>query len=196
MSRIPEHYLSSNKVNKLVHKALSDEELKVILGKNLKIVMYPDLAKYSTIEQLLPNPNDYCIILIVESESKFNISGHWCALLKYDGIYEWFDPYGNDVDVDLMTWMDRKSRARLHESKPYLTYLLKNRKYIYNKVKYEVLKKGVNTCGSHSSYRIYQFQKYSRTLEDYQKHMQDLSKQSGMGYDKIVASFVGFFLGG
>ena len=196
MSRIPEHYLSSNKVNKLVHKALSDEELKVILGKDLKIVMYPDLAKYSSIEQLLVNPNDYCIILIVESESKFNISGHWCALLKYDGIYEWFDPYGNDVDVDLMTWMDRKTRARLHESKPYLTYLLKGRKYIYNKVKYEVLKKGVNTCGSHSSYRIYQFVKYSRTLEDYQKHMQDLSKQFGMGYDKIVASFVGFFLGG
>ena len=196
MSRIPEHYLSSNKVNKLVHKALSDEELKVILGKNLKIVMYPDLAKYTTIEQLLPNPNDYCIILIVESESKFNISGHWCALLKYDGIYEWFDPYGNDVDVDLMTWMDRKTRARLHESTPYLTYLLKGRKYIYNKVKYEVLKKGVNTCGSHSSYRIYQFVKYNRTLEDYQKHMQDLSKQFGMGYDKIVASFVGFFLGG
>ena len=196
MSNIPEHYLSSNKVNKLVHKALSDEELKVILGKNLKIVMYPDLAKYTTIEQLLPNPNDYCIILIVESESKFNISGHWCALLKYDGIYEWFDPYGNDVDVDLMTWMDRKTRVRLQESKPYLTYLLKGRKYIYNKVKYEVLKKGVNTCGSHSSYRIYQFVKYSRTLEDYQKHMQDLSKQFGMGYDKIVASFVGFFLGG
>jgi len=196
MGRIPEHYLSSNKVNKLVHKALSDEELKVILGKNLKIVMYPDLAKYTTIEQLLPNPNDYCIILIVESESKFNISGHWTALLRYDGLFEYFDPYGNDVDVDLMTWMDRKTRARLHESTPYLTYLLKGRKYIYNKVKYEVLKKGVNTCGSHSSYRIYQFVKYSRTLEDYQKHMQDLSKQFGMGYDKIVASFVGFFLGG
>ena len=196
MSNIPEHYLSSNKVNKLVHKALSDEELKVILGKNLKIVMYPDLAKYSSIEQLLVNPNDYCIILIVESESKFNISGYWTALLRYDGLFEYFDPYGNDVDVDLMTWMDRKTRARLQESKPYLTYLLKGRKYIYNKVKYEVLKKGVNTCGSHSSYRIYQFLKYSRTLEDYQKHMQDLSKQFGMGYDKIVASFVGFFLGG
>ena len=196
MSRIPEHYLSSNKVNKLVHKALSDEELKVILGKDLKIVMYPDLAKYSSIEQLLVNPNDYCIILIVESESKFNISGHWTALLRYDGLFEYFDPYGNDVDVDLMTWMDRKTRARLQESKPYLTYLLKGRKYIYNKVKYEVLKKGVNTCGSHSSYRIYQFVKYNRTLEDYQKHMQDLSKQFGMGYDKIVASFVGFFLGG
>ena len=141
MANIPENYISDSKINKIVKKPLSDTELKVILGKDLKIVMYPDLAKYSSIELLLPNPNDYCIILIVESETKFNIEGHWCALLKYDGMYEWFDPYGNDVDVDLMTWMDAKTRVSLNESKPYLTYLLKNKQYIYNKVKYEKLKK-------------------------------------------------------
>ena len=142
MANIPEHYISDSKINKIVKKPLSDEELKIILGKEVKIIMYPDLAKYSSIEQLLTQPNDYCIILIVESETKFNISGHWCALLKYDGIYEWFDPYGNDVDVDLMSWMDANTRARLRESKPYLTYLLKGRKYIYNKIRYEKLKKG------------------------------------------------------
>ena len=194
MSNIPESYLLSNKLDKLVKKPLSDTELKTILGKDLKITMYPDLAKYSSLEQLLPNPFDYCIILIVESESKFNISGHWTARLRYDGLFEYFDPYGNGVDVDLMTWMDRKTRARLHEDKPYLTYLLKGRNYIYNKVRYEVLKKGVNTCGSHSSYRIYQFKKYNRTLEEYHKHMLELSKQLGIGFDKIVASFVSFFL--
>ena len=141
MANIPEHYISDSKINKIVKKPLSDDELKVILGKDLKIVMYPDLAKYSSIEQLLPNQNDYCVILIVESETKYSTVGHWCALLKYDGIYEWFDPYGNDVDVDLMTWMDAKTRLSLNENKPYLTFLLKGRKYIYNKVKYEKFKK-------------------------------------------------------
>ena len=135
MANIPEHYISDSKINKIVKKPLSDEELKVILGKDLKIVMYPDLAKYSSIELLLPNPNDYSKFLIVESENKFNISGHWTALLKYDGAYEYFDPYGNDVDVDLMSWMDAKTRMSLNESKPYLTYLEKI--YIYNKLKYE-----------------------------------------------------------
>jgi hypothetical protein len=110
------------------------------------------------------------------------------------GCFEYFDPYGNDADVDLVHWLDKKTRARLHESKPYLTFLLRERKYIYNKVKYEVLRKGVNTCGSHSAYRIYQFKKYNRTLEEYQKHMTELSKQFGIGFDKIVASFVSFFL--
>jgi hypothetical protein len=194
MANIPEHYISDSKINKIVKKPLSDEELKVILGKDLKIIMYPDLAKYSSIELLLPNPFDYCIILIVESETKFNISGHWIALLKYDGMYEYFDPYGNDVDVDLMTWMDAKTRLSLNESKPYLTYLLKGRKYIYNKTKYEVLRKGINTCGSHSSYRIYQFKKYGLKLPEYQQHMLNLSKQYGVGFDKIVARFVSFFL--
>ena len=143
MANIPEHYISDNKINKIVKKPLSDEELKVILGKDLKIIMYPDLAKYSSLELLPPNPNDYCIILIVESETKFSISGHWCALLKYDGIYEFFDPCGNEVDVDLMSWMDAKTRLSLNESKPYLTYLLKGRKYIYNKIKYGKSKKKV-----------------------------------------------------
>ena len=117
-----EHYLTQSKIDKLVKHPLSDTELKKILGNNLKVIMYPDLAKYSSIEQLLPNPNDYCIILIVEDENKYTISGHWCALLKYNGKYEWFDPYANPPDYDLIHWMDKKTRVRLHESKPYLTY--------------------------------------------------------------------------
>ena len=56
------------------------------------------------------------------------------------------------------------------------------------------MKKGVNTCGSHSSYRIYQFKKYGLKLPEYQQHMLNLSKQYGVGFDKIVARFVGFFL--
>jgi hypothetical protein len=96
--------------------------------------------------------------------------------------------------MDLINWMDMKTRVKLHESKPYLTFLLKGRKYIYNKVKYEVLKRGVNTCGSHCCYRIYQFKKYNLTLEEYQRHMLEVSKRYGIGFDKIVASFVSFFL--
>jgi hypothetical protein len=87
--------------------------------------MYPDLSKYHTIEQLLPNPYDYCIILIVEDENKHSIEGHWTALLRYNGLFEYFDPYGNGADVDLVHWLDKKTRARLHESKPYLTFLLR-----------------------------------------------------------------------
>ena len=50
MSNIPGSYLLSNKLDKLIKKPLSDTELKTILGNDLKIVMYPDLAKYSPLE--------------------------------------------------------------------------------------------------------------------------------------------------
>lgn len=171
------------KINKLLHKALSDKELKRILGRGTKIILYPDLADYESIEQLLPRANDFVIILIVEDENRYNIEGHWTALLRYDNMYEWFDPYGNPVDYDLIHWMDKKQRARLHESRKYLTSLLKNEKHIYNKVKYEELREGVNTCGSHCAYRCYKFLKEGCTLPDYQAHMNTLRKDFSMPYD-------------
>jgi hypothetical protein len=51
---ISESYLLSKNLDNLIKHPLSDTELKTILGKDLKVIMYPDLAKYSSIEQLLP----------------------------------------------------------------------------------------------------------------------------------------------
>jgi hypothetical protein len=182
------------KIDRMTRKALSDKELKRILGANTKVLLYPDLAKYETVEELLPQPNDFAIILIVEDENRFNIDGHWTVLLRYDNTYEYFDPYGNPVDYDLINWMDKKQRVKLHENKKYLTYLLQGRTHIYNRVRYEELRKGVNTCGSHSAYRCYKFKKYGFTLSDYQQHMNTIRKNFSMSYDKIVAAFVSFFL--
>lgn len=182
------------KVDRLVRKPLSDDNLKTILGADTKIILYPDLGKYETVEQLLPKPNDFAIILIVEDENRYNIDGHWTALLRYNEMYEWFDPYGNGVDYDLIHWMDKKQRVKLREDKKYLTYLLQGRNHIYNKVKYEELRKGVNTCGSHCAYRCYKFKKEGFTLDAYQDHMTDVRKTYGLPYDKIVASFVSYFI--
>ena len=187
-------YLSSGKANKFIKKPLSDDDLKTILGKDLKIVMYPDLVKYSTIDELLPNNNDFCVILVIEDENKFLIEGHWTALLKYDGMYEFFDPYANPVDYDLIHWLDKAKRAQLKENVRYLTYLLKGKTHIHNRVKYDVLRKGVNTCGSHCCYRIYKFINNHMSLADYQKHMNELSKMYGITYDKIVATVVNYIL--
>ena len=85
-------------------------------------------------------------------------------------------------------------RVRLHENKNNLTYLLKEEHVIYNKVKYERLRKGVNTCGSNVAYRIYNFIKKDMDLEQYHKHMEDLSKSFGLSYDKLVAAFISYFI--
>ena len=95
-------YFNNTNINKIIKKPLSDDDIKQILGKSCKIIMYPDLEKYNSIDLLLPSPNDFCIILLIEDQNKYNISGHWVALLKYNGIYEFFDPYGNPPDFDLI----------------------------------------------------------------------------------------------
>jgi hypothetical protein len=64
------------------------------------------------------------------------IAGHWVGLLKYNNIYEFFDAYGLFPDKELL-WIDLKTRQMLHEEKQYLTNLLRNENYIYNKIKYQ-----------------------------------------------------------
>ena len=103
------------KTDKLIKKPLSDNDIKRILGKSTKVITYPDLAKYTDINQLLPDPNDFVVILIIEDETQDVISGHWTTVLKYDNLFEFFDPHGNAPDFDLKTWMCKQQRAKLRE---------------------------------------------------------------------------------
>ena len=61
---------------KLIHKALSDSDIRTILGADTKVLKYSELAGVGSLDELLPRLVDYCIILFEES---LNI-GHWVAL--------------------------------------------------------------------------------------------------------------------
>ena len=163
--------------------------MKHILG-DCKIITYPDLAKYNNLEELLPKPYDFVIILLLESPQ----SGHWCALLRYSSVFEWFDSYGFPVDYDLTHWLTPLQRLKLGESKKYLSYLLQGRNYIYNKVKYQQMKPNINTCGSHVAYRCYKFKTASFTLRDYQQHVNNTCKVNGLTPDELVAKFVSQYI--
>ena len=178
------------KINNILHKALSDADLRTILGKDTKIIKYSELSKYDNIEQLLPRPNDFVIILLEESPN----SGHWCTLLRYNNLYEWFDSYAFPIDYDLTHWLTEKQRVKLGESKKYLTFLLQGRKHIYNKVKYQEMKDDINTCGSHVAYRVYKFKHDGFDLKTYQKHMKNTTRIYGITADQVVAEFVFSYL--
>jgi hypothetical protein len=64
---------------KLINKSLSDRDLKHILGDDLKIIKYADLAKYNSIDEILTNERDYAMLLYVDNETPSLISGHWVA---------------------------------------------------------------------------------------------------------------------
>ena len=78
------------RVMKLLHRPLSDDDLRKLLGSDLKIVQYGDLSEIQELNDLLSKPLDYCIILYEEVPD----TGHWTGLLKYDDRYEHFDSYG------------------------------------------------------------------------------------------------------
>ena len=90
--------MNVSKTDKLIKKPLSDTEIKRILGRSTKLLTYPDLAKYTDLNQLLPAPNDFAVILIVEDETADVISGHWTAIVKDDNLFEFFDHCGNPPD--------------------------------------------------------------------------------------------------
>jgi hypothetical protein len=61
--------------------------------------------------------------------------------------------------TDLSHWLTPNERLRLGESNKYLSFLLQGKSYVYNKIKYQVMKRGVNTCGDHVAYRCFLFKK-------------------------------------
>ena len=126
-----------NRIKQVMRKPLSESDLHAILG-NCKIITYPDLAKYNSLDELLPRPYDFVIILLLESPA----SGHWCCLIKNPSQYEWFDSYGNAPDADLTNWLSPSERIRLKENTTYLSNLLQGRNYVYNKIKHQNYAKG------------------------------------------------------
>ena len=176
-----------NRIEQIIRKPLSDSDLKHILGSETRIITYPQLANYRTIEELLPKSYDFCIILLLESPQ----SGHWCALLRYSNTFEWFDSYGFPVDYDLSHWLTPLQRLKLGESKKYLSYLLQGRNYIYNN---QQMRPNVNTCGDHVAYRCYKFKTAGYNLKDYQQHVYNACKVNGLTPDELVAKFVSHYI--
>ena len=172
-------------VLRLIHRPLSDDDLRHILGSGIKIIKYSQLSEYDDLGTLLPKPVDCCIILY---EEKLD-SGHWTALSRYAGRYEHFDSYGVAPDSELR-WVNLTMRARLNERTPYLSNLLKKESYIYNTVPYQSKEHDVNTCGAHVAHRLYCLQSKGMQLAGYHSYMEDLKRESQSSYDYIVAEFV------
>ena len=170
---------------KLIHKALSDSDIRKILGHSTKIIKYSELSQFTDLDDLLPNPTDYCIILYEDSIDH----GHWVGLCRYDGKYEHFDSYGLKPDKEL-AWVNFKVRRSLGETQPFLSELLKQKEYIYNTVKYQASEADVNTCGSHVVHRLYRLKNQHMDLDDYHNFMQGLEDDFNMTYDMIVAEFI------
>jgi hypothetical protein len=164
--------------------ALGDDDIKKYLP-NSKIITYPELKRYHTIDDLLPNNPDYVFILYEDSVNK----GHWTLLMRYGSTYEFFCSYGSKIDEPL-TWYNAQTRNKLGEDVPYLSNLLNavNSKVIYNPVKFQQDNDNINSCGRHALVRALSLLNGGITLKKYQQKMKKIRTLTGGSYDDIVSA--------
>lgn len=178
-------------LKEIIKTPMDAEDLKFYLGKDAKIILYADLRKYRTIEDLLSKPKDFCLLLYVDRETETTVSGHWVALLRYSDTVEYFDSYGNAPLIPL-SWISDQEQRKFGEKREYLADLLNNtkRRVVYNDVIYQQESNTINTCGRHATFRIINLMKYNKTLSEYYKIMKKMKSELNRTYDQIVTEFI------
>ena len=123
---------------------MTDTEIKIYLG-NIPIIKYAELNSYNHINEILPENNSSCIILI---ETEYN-TGHFVAIARKGATIIQFDSYGNKIDTEL-NYISKIMKRILGEDRNELDNLIKksNMNTIWNKTKYQTTKK---VCGEESS---------------------------------------------
>ena len=130
--------------------SLSDEDI-MRLNPNVKIILYEDVSKHRTLDELL-HPYDSVIILYEWKRTDDTSSGHYIAVNRVNnGMIEHFDSYAIKPDDELkqlkraseaykrMTKQDHKYLLDLYIKSPYTIS--------YNHYPFQSLDEGVSTCG-------------------------------------------------
>jgi len=131
---------------------LSDSDIKNLTFDRCKILVYEELLNYKSIDDVFGSYEG--IIVLYENTRN---SGHWCLLFKVPNklrtLY-FFDPYGYAMDSEIK-WSKYLIKQGFLQQ-PALSYLVKysNYKLQQNKIRYQVLQDGVNTCGRHLCVRF------------------------------------------
>lgn len=156
--------------------ALGDDDIRTLLGNDIKITSYSDIGGMNSINQLFDSKGRAIIFYPQQNEN----SGHWTAMIKSGRNIEFFDPYGEEPDAQ----KDGLSAGKLEQmsmDKPDLVNLLVNSgcNVMFNKVQLQKLANSVQTCGRHCVSRLLH---HRYPLRQYR----EIIKQSGLTPDEFV----------
>lgn len=181
--------ININKVNQFIHKSISDQDLEKYFTKAIqkKILVFGDLRKYNSIDEVLPKQKDFIIMLI---ETAPNI-GHWCCLTKNNGVVTWFDSYGMKPGSELK-FVDEDKRAQLNEDRNYLGELLQKTKYKveYNTIAFQSDGDNVRDCGRYVILYLILFNEKNFNLKQFQQFMKNETKKLKLSYDQLVSYLI------
>jgi hypothetical protein len=155
--------------------ALSDDDIRKLLGGGIKITPYSDLENCSNINQLFDSRGRAILFFPQESERE----GHWCCMIRDGREIEFFDPYGKEPDAQ-KKGIPPSKLEQLHMDHPDLTRLLLQSgcRVIYNKVALQKLSNSVQTCGRHCVCRLLY---YKYPIQRYR----EIIKRSGLSPDEF-----------
>lgn len=168
-----------NIIKRYENIALSDKEVLDIVKNRANIVLYPNIYKYDSIDELLGENN--AAIILFESEPNF---GHWVLVFRENDNLEFFNSYGGYPD-DSLKHIDKQFRKKTHQDKPYLSYLFMKSPYNlhFNNYKFQKHKSNIKTCGRHAAIRLL-FKNLN--IDEYKNMLDGFIKYIGGDYDKIV----------
>ncbi len=157
---------------------LSDDDLRRLLGSNIKIQTYPQLADYDSIDEVFDDLGRGILLFPNASPTM----GHWTCLIKRPNKIEFFDPYG-EAPEDQKDGMSKSRLEALDIERPYLTRLLRasGKPVFYNTHAFQKDRASIATCGRHCAVRLlygpFTLDKYKKTID-----------KSGMSPDDFVSA--------
>ena len=160
--------------------ALSDSDLRRILGRDIAIHNYPELASMSSADEMF-DAKGRCILLFPNVSPT---SGHWVCLIRRPDRIDYQDSYGEPPEA-AKRGMGLERREELDIARPDLTRLLKasGLPVFYSNVKFQSEGSGTATCGRHAATRLL----YAPlTLAEYKRTVDS----SGLTPDEFVCGVV------
>lgn len=131
---------------------LSETQVLDLVQGKANVIRNIDLNKYHSIDEML-EPYGACFLLY---ESRLHY-GHWCCLIRYNNLLEFFDPYGGFPDSQL-NYINPDFLRESGQDNQWLTRLLVDDScqydLSYNDHPFQHMKEGVATCGKWSALRM------------------------------------------
>lgn len=161
----------------VVSYALSDGDIRHMLGDGISILAYPELEQKRDIDECFDRKGR-CIVLYLRDSPT---SGHWCCLIRRPNAIEFFDPYG-EAPEEQKEGLSQSRLEALDMEQPLLTALLKKKglPVYYNTHPFQKLRNDIATCGRHCvvrlAYKDLPIEKYAAMI-----------RKSGLTPDEFVA---------
>lgn len=179
-----------------MERLLSDQDILKIIGRRKsKIVTYPELSEYRTIEDLFGDKSIVIILFIneiIETATSRDVVGHWSVLSRMrrgkKTIIEFMDSYSLEPD-EIKDQYNEDFLIETNQDQNILTELLYNfslndptREVHYNEIPFQKQSENTATCGRWIAMRS---KFIAVPLSKYQKVFQNMQAK-GFDLDKLI----------